>query len=368
MAKREFMQLAHTFNPMKHGVAGWWYSEKLDGMRCYWDGGITRAMLKSDVPWANTVKDDRYVEEPIATGLWSRYGNVIHAPDSWLNSLPDMPLDGELHWYDMSHRPRQELMSIVKTHVPDACEWERVNMFCFGIPAYETIFEDGIIDNVNYKKTFNGIQTWLEGRLDNIICPSSPLRRFETQYHIMKKYLGTDIDCTARVLQQWTLPYNTTLAIKKLEYCLQGVISFGGEGLMVRNPNAVWVPERSHTLLKIKERDDAEGIVVGYITGRIGKEGRLHGKMGALILELDDGNRLELSGFTDAERELTVDDPDLTTYHAREWAKANPETECPTWIEAGHFLRGSRVTFKYRGKSKDGVPQEAAYYRKDERL
>ena len=49
-------------------LAGWWLSEKLDGVRAYWDG----------------------------KSLISRLGNRFHAPDWFLEGLPEIPLDGEL--------------------------------------------------------------------------------------------------------------------------------------------------------------------------------------------------------------------------------------------------------------------------------
>src|SRR5512146_1443494 len=49
-------------------LAGWWMSEKLDGVRAYWDG---RQFL-------------------------SRLGNLYHAPDWFGEGLPAVPLDGEL--------------------------------------------------------------------------------------------------------------------------------------------------------------------------------------------------------------------------------------------------------------------------------
>ncbi len=49
-------------------LTGWWLSEKLDGVRAYWDG----------------------------KSLISRLGNRFHAPDWFLEGLPDIPLDGEL--------------------------------------------------------------------------------------------------------------------------------------------------------------------------------------------------------------------------------------------------------------------------------
>lgn len=53
MAKRNFLMLAHTFKPGKHFPGGMFLSEKLDGIRCYWDGGISRGIPKANVPYAN---------------------------------------------------------------------------------------------------------------------------------------------------------------------------------------------------------------------------------------------------------------------------------------------------------------------------
>jgi DNA ligase-1 len=55
-------------------LTGWWLSEKLDGVRCYFDG-------------------KRFL---------SRQGNVFHAPDWFLDGLPDAPHDGEL-WLSLIH-------------------------------------------------------------------------------------------------------------------------------------------------------------------------------------------------------------------------------------------------------------------------
>ena len=55
MARREFLQLADHYNPHKHNVAGWFVSEKLDGQRCFWDGGISRGLPTEQVPWASII-------------------------------------------------------------------------------------------------------------------------------------------------------------------------------------------------------------------------------------------------------------------------------------------------------------------------
>jgi hypothetical protein len=42
MGRREFLQLVDHHDPQKHGVAGWLISEKLDGTRCFRDGGVPK--------------------------------------------------------------------------------------------------------------------------------------------------------------------------------------------------------------------------------------------------------------------------------------------------------------------------------------
>jgi DNA ligase-1 len=61
------VMLAQTWEE-KIDPAGWWMSEKLDGIRAYWSG----------------------------TTLYSRNGNTFVAPDYWKKDLPAVALDGEL--------------------------------------------------------------------------------------------------------------------------------------------------------------------------------------------------------------------------------------------------------------------------------
>jgi len=366
MAKREFLMLAHTFKPEKHGVGGYYVSEKLDGNRCFWDGGISRGIPKSEIPWANNEKDERYKTPPVATGLWTRYGNVYHAPDSWLDKLPRIPLDGELY----SDMYRQEISSIIKKLEPDEDEWYKVGLQVFGMPCLGVIFADGVINNTNYKKVFMDIPEWVVAQgydFDYVPGSSTP---FISTFELMQKFLVSNIVCHAHYQQR--LPFQQEEAVEMLDRMLEDVVSKGGEGLVLRKPESMWSPERSHELLKVKPFDDMEGTVIGYTTGRETSLGsKLLGMMGALILDIGEGKVLELSGFTDAERQLSgvgtcYENKDLgasTTVNARRWAELNPEQDCPCWIQATKFPRGTVVTFKYRGKSKDGIPQEARFWR-----
>jgi len=361
--KREFVMLAHKFDPeiTKQHIGGWWYSEKLDGERCFWDGGVSRNLPKADVPYANCAKDARYEKPQIATGLWSRYGAVIHAPDWFLDALPAVPLDGEL--FALNQQKRQFTHSTIKKIIPVDSEWREITYMVFDSPPPNTIFRDGIIDTTNFKKIFKNCDTWWWSHAHSagIRWFAKTDTPFLTTYAMLKQYLMHAPDIV-RLHNQFELPFSMPLGLKILEQRMSQVLDWGGEGLMIRNPQKCYECGRVHHLLKIKPFDDMEGTVIGYITGRETALGsKLLGMMGALILRLDDGVRLELSGFTDSERTLE-DVQKLHSAHA--WAVENPETECPDWVHAPAFPRGSRVTFKYRGKSAEGVPQEARYWRK----
>jgi len=348
---REFLMLAHNYKE-HHLIGGWFVSEKLDGRRAYWDGGVTRGMSKESVPWANTEKDSRFKAQQISTGLWSRYGNVIHAPDWWLDELPLLPLDGELY----GQMPRQEIMSIT-ARLEGRDDWDKVSLHVFDMPAYESVLADGRINNPNYHKQFRGFLAWIEPFVSNgidILFRPRPSTVFETTYDVMLEKVGGKFEY-CRVHKQTRLPFQTSLAEVIVGKMLDEITSSGGEGLILRHPHKTWIPRRMKHVLKVKQLDDMEGVVIGYTTGK----GKLLGLMGALVLKLDGDKILELSGFTDAER--SFGDRDMF-----EWACQNPGKRCSKDVEHPLFVRGERVTFRYRGKSKDDVPQEARFWRRYE--
>lgn len=92
-------------------LRGWWMSEKLDGVRAYWDG----------------------------TRFLSRLGNSYQAPAWFTKGLPtDMILDGEL-W--VGRKQFQRCVSIVRRF--DAGEeWRQVRYLIFDAPGLKLPFED----------------------------------------------------------------------------------------------------------------------------------------------------------------------------------------------------------------------------------
>jgi len=83
-------------------VMGWLLSEKLDGVRAYWDG----------------------------KQLLSRNGHVFFAPEWFTENFPPFKLDGEL-WIDRGRF--QEVVSVVTRHQPDK-RWRKVRYQIFEVP------------------------------------------------------------------------------------------------------------------------------------------------------------------------------------------------------------------------------------------
>jgi DNA ligase-1 len=90
-------------------LSGWWMSEKLDGVRAYWDG----------------------------TQFLSRQGNRYHAPAWFTDGLPEVPLDGEL-WID--RKKFQRTVSIVRRQDKSDL-WKEVRYLVFDAPSSTDPFE-----------------------------------------------------------------------------------------------------------------------------------------------------------------------------------------------------------------------------------
>jgi len=89
---------------------GWLLSEKLDGVRAYFDG-------------------KQFI---------SRQGNLYHAPDWFVAGLPNVPLDGEL-W--LGRKAFQRTVSIVRRQ-DQSDHWKQSRFVVFDSPKLERGFED----------------------------------------------------------------------------------------------------------------------------------------------------------------------------------------------------------------------------------
>jgi DNA ligase-1 len=331
-------------------------SEKLDGQRCLWDGGITKGLLASTVPFANISKHDRFITETYATGLWSRYGQPIQAPDWFLNQLPvGKCLDGELY----AGRGNFQDLGHIRSRIPDSILWAKVRFAVFNSPSYGAVFQDGRINNTNFQKTFKGLKELMislsienGGDLSQLWDNA---RDFHDTYEsLLNKNIAND---NVYVLNQVRLPYDHDLANRIMQDTLDSITSEKGEGLILRAPFSFWTPKRHASLLKVKKLHDAEAKVIGYTSGRETDKGsKLLGKMGALVCVWKDVV-FELSGFTEAEREWK-------DANIENWCSYNPGQRVPFEFNHPTFPLGSEVTFRYREVTKDGLPREARFWRR----
>lgn len=360
--RREFLQLAKTFKWGKDNPAGMYIAEKYDGSRAWWDGGITRGMPTTSVPWANLTNPEtgerKAKIKPISTGLWSRYGNPINAPDWWLNQLPPMFLDGELF---AGRGKFQTLRSIVARDVPDE-RWHQVRFVVFSTPSPGGVFKIGEIKNKNFHLDVKPavIKAFMHKRIkggplqdDFQFTPSG--MTFEQELHLLQgAMMGGNICYLA---QHILLDEDRSKAEKHLESFTTQVYDAGGEGVVLRDPESIWTPKRVAGMLKLKPFNDDHGVVTGFISGRETDKGsKLLGLIGAVVLSYQ-GKRLELSGFTHEERKF--DDEEFTTLAGR-----NPGQEMAPDTQGKYFKVGDKVEFRYRELTDDGIPKEARYYRR----
>lgn len=235
-------------------VSGWLMSEKLDGLRGYWDG----------------------------KQLLSKNGIQLSPPDEFIRDLPPFPLEGEL-W---GGRNSFELtVSIVKQQQPHA-GWLRLKFAIFDVPEASGGFTERI----------DLARRWFDTHPSEyaFVIPQTQVRDRE---HLLEE--------------------------------LQRIEQFGGEGLIVRKPEALYYAGRSTEILKVKNYQDAEATVVAHLPGN----GRNQGRLGALLVKLDDGRKFKIgSGFSDAEREVP---PPL----------------------------GAVITFKYYGTYPSGIPKFPTFLR-----
>lgn len=98
----------HDGDPIE--LPAYWVSEKLDGVRAYWDGAQ----------------------------LWTRGGQPIAAPPGYTAGWPGEPLDGEL-W---AGRGRFESVSAaVRRREADAQAWQPIRLMVFDLPAQPGDFD-----------------------------------------------------------------------------------------------------------------------------------------------------------------------------------------------------------------------------------
>jgi DNA ligase-1 len=229
--------LASSFDPQKHSLDDYFLSEKLDGVRAYWNG----------------------------SHLVSRGGNEIAAPQWFLESLPNTPLDGEL-WGGKG--TFDEVSGMVRRSEPHE-GWRKIILMVFELPQAKGDF------SLRYQK----------------------MQRLHAQFG--NQYW--------QVVEQREAPKT----LEGLQAMLIKLDSEGGEGFMLKLKSAAYRGGRSDDLLKVKLNNDAEAQVIAHNKGK----GRLAAVMGSITVEMPNGIQFKIgSGFSDVQRKNPPPVGTIVTY------------------------------------------------------
>ena len=234
-------------------TSNWLISEKLDGVRAYWNG----------------------------SNLVSRTGKAFAVPNWFVKDFPPFEIDGEL-W--TKRGDFEKVISIVNRQSPHE-GWREISYQIFEVPN-----QDGAL-----LERLNVLEKWLMKNPNEFIkvLPQTPCR-----------------------------------GSAHLKEVLDEVEKKGAEGLVVRDPNALYVGKRSSSSLKVKSFQDDECVVKGYTKGH----GKFEGLVGALVCDWQDRVLKIGSGLSDEDRR-------------------NPPA------------LDSNITFKYNGLTKYGNPKFSVYLR-----
>jgi DNA ligase-1 len=246
------IQLANIYH-QNIDVTNYLVSEKLDGLRSYWDG----------------------------KNLISKEGNIYNAPEWFTKDFPSDHLEGEL-WVDRGKF--EEVSGIVRTQIPNDQDWQKVHLMLFDMPQHQGIFSERL-------ETMKNIVANLHSK--NLAKNLLVIEQFKIANHqvLMKK------------LDEITKKNGEGLVLHRQDSFYKATRSAGRSA-----PRSA---PRSDDVLKLKTFDDAEAKVLSHIAGK----GKYEGMMGAMLVENEEKIRFKIGGgFSDELRKNPPKIGSIITY------------------------------------------------------
>ena len=232
--------------------------------------------------WLLSAKLDRVRGHRVGRLLWSKNGTLFHPPQAFVADLPPFALEGEL-W---GGRGTFAATAAVVQRLDDPAGWLRLRFGVFDVPQAPGPF----------RQRLALASAWFAGH------PSA---------------------------HAFVIPQQSVTDRGALQRELKRIERLGGEGLIVRDPEAGYLAGRRPEILKVKSFQDEEAVVIEHLPGR----GKNAGLLGALRVELPDGTRFRIgTGFSNEQR-------------------SNPPP------------LGTTITFKHHGQYPSGVPKFPVFLR-----
>ena len=276
------------FNP----PVGWLASEKYDGYRARWMGKMKD-------------KDEKV--------FLSRAKKLFNAHDLFKLAMPDENIDGEL-WVG---RENFQMMGVVRKKVPILEEWKHVQYIVYDLPDLNKPFSDRIT-------TLKKIVKENKERWDSIV--STLPEEFQ-------------IECPLKIAKQTLIESE-----EQMDKLYKDILTKGGEGLMIKDPDSLYEDKRSNYMLKVKPEFDEEAEIVDYKLGNGKNKGILGSFICAPLTNMDTYHLRD----KDPNHEFSLSGMDDTV-------RNNYETTHPI---------GTVVSITHSGKTDGGKPRFARYVRK----
>jgi DNA ligase-1 len=223
--------------------------------------------LKTTLPKADWLASEKYDGVRLAWNgrgsFHTRGGKSIVAPSSFASALPvNVPLNGELFAGRGKFVVAQSLYS-----TPSDQRWKGAHYRVFDMPRSKAVYRNVY---AQLSKTMPMCSS------DGSISPHPVCLVRQTK-------VSTDAE------------------VRKM---MAALVRSGGEGVMLRRANRPYRPSRSADILKVKKKEDAEAVVVGYSKGT----GRLRDVIGALVCTWPGGRPTKQtfkvgSGMSDRDRQ-----------------------------------------------------------------
>ena len=222
--------LAHMYNPDK-AIFPCYIQPKLDGVRC---------IITKKGAFSRTGKEFKNIEHIKA-----------HLKENFFNKFPDVVLDGELYNHALKDDFEKIISLVRRTKPTEMCRLESKKLI--GFHCYD------------------------------VIDPNCS-KRFGDTYEFRKGFL------------HWELPQSKCIHLVPTAYVLndrdaglhhRANLKGGYEGSIYRSIGGYYKGTRSWDLMKFKDFEDSEALIVGYELGK----GKRKGTLGKFIMEDSKGIR-----------------------------------------------------------------------------
>lgn len=269
---------------------GWKASEKYDGYRAQWIAGQRNFL--------------------------SRSSKVFEGAPDWFKMAmpPDRNIDGEL-WVG---REKFEAMGVVRRKKPEPDEWIPVKFVVYDLPDEEKPFEERL-------KILQKV-----------------VKDMHVRWNILRKKLPApfnEVECPLIFAKQTTVKSE-----EHLDEMYKSVIQNGGEGIMLKNPDSLYVNGRSPDMVKVKPSFDVEAVIIDYKMGKGKYKNMLGGFECKPLINMDTYHVID-----------NKEKHEFTTSGMDDSIRENYKITHPV---------GTVITITHNGYTDSGKPRFARYIRK----